>query len=407
MAPGFMADKDKLETTISLTRIMFPYLVFIGLTAYSMGVLYTHQSYIAPAFSSCLLNIVMIVSTILAGKYVGHGAVYILAAGVLIGGVAQLAYQWLPLRKLGYKWQKPTDLRHEGARRMGRLLVPRLWGSALYQSSLFVDTFCASLASIVGAGGIAAIYYSNRVIQFPLGVFGVALASASLPTLSGYAAKNDMESLRSTIVFSLRNILFVLLPCSVVLMILAVPIIRVIFERGEFDPYSTAITSGALSFYAVGLWAYGGMKITVCAFHALQDTKTPVKIAALGLVLNIFLNALLMFPFKVNGIALASSLSAIVSFLSLLYLLHRKIGGLLDVIFDFLWRMAVPLLVLTVVVLRTNNIFIVDHVLFRLAVSLLLGMISFLGISWIFRIEPAVLLWRWLEIKVFQKNNER
>lgn len=403
MAPGFIAEKGKLEITINLTRIMFPYLVFIGLTAYSMGVLYTHHSFIAPAFSSCLLNVVMIISTIIAGKYMGHGAVYVLAAGVLIGGVVQLLYQWLPLRKLGYVWQKPPTLRHNGARQMGRLLVPRLWGSALYQSSLFVDTLCASLATIVGAGGIAAIYYSNRVIQFPLGVFGVAVASASLPTLSGYAAKNDMDSFRSTIIFSLRNILFVLLPCSVVLMILAVPIIRIIFERGEFDPYSTAITAGSLSYYAIGLWAYGGTKITVCAFHALQDTKTPVKIAGLGLGLNIILNGLLMFPLKVSGIALASSLSAILSFGAMFYLLHRKIGGLLDVVVDFLWRMAVPLLILAVVILRTNNIFLIDNLWFKLTVALLLGILSFLGISWMFRIEPAVILWRWVGMKIIRR----
>lgn len=400
IAPGFMGDGGKLETTISLTRIMFPYLIFIGLTAYSMGVLYTHHSFAAPAFSSCFLNIVLIISTVIAGQSLDHGAVYILAYGVLIGGVVQLLYQWLPLRKLGYSWQKPATLRHEGAQQMGRLLLPRLWGSAVYQSNIFVDTFCASLASIVGAGGISAIYYSNRVIQFPLGIFGVALASASLPTLSSYAAKNDMESFRSTIMFSLRNILFMLLPCGVLSMILAVPITRAIFERGQFDPYSTMITAGALSYYSIGLWAFGGSKIVVSAFHALQDTRTPVKMAMLALVLNIVFNALLMYPLKVSGIALASSLSAIISFGMLVYLLHRKIGGIMDIMVDFLLKMTVPLAVLAVVTLRVYNAMALENIWFKLVSVMTLGMFSFLGIAWMFRIEPAVVLLRWVGNKI-------
>jgi putative peptidoglycan lipid II flippase len=402
IAPGFLADQDKLKT--NLTRIMFPYLLFIGLTAYSMGVLYTHHSFIAPAFSSCFLNIVMIISTLMAGRHVDNHSVYVLAAGVLIGGIAQLLYQWFPIKKLGYRWQRPQTLRHPGAQKIGRLLLPRLWGSAVYQSNVFIDTFCASLSSIVGAGGISAIYYANRIIQFPLGIFGVALASATLPTLSGYAAKNDMDGFRSTIIFSLRNILFMLLPSSVLTLVLAVPIIRVVFERGKFDPYSTAITAGALACSAIGLWAFGGMKITVSAFHALQDTKTPVKIASLGLVMNLALNFALMYPLKVSGIALASSVSGIINFYLLLYLLHKKIGGLFGVMLDFFWRMAVPLMLMAVITLRTYNTVPIDNPWFKLGMTMSVGMLCFLGAAWIFKIEPAVVLFRWLGGKIMQQS---
>lgn len=400
IAPGFTADQEKLQTTINLTQIMFPYLIFIGLTAYSMGVLYTYHSFVAPAFSSCFLNIVLIISTILAGEHMGE-AVYILAAGVLVGGIAQLVYQWIPLRKLGLRWQRPATLHHDGAKKMGKLLLPRLWGSAVYQSNVFVDTFCASLSSIVGAGGISAIYYSNRIIQFPLGIFGVALASASLPTLSGYAARNDIESLRSTILFSLKNILFLLLPSGVLAMILAVPIVRVVFERGQFDPYSTAITATALGYYAIGLWAFGGTKIIVSTFHALQDTRTPVKIAGIGLLLNVVLNFALMYPLKVGGIALASSLSGISSFLILFYLLNKKVGGLADEIGRFFIRMSVPLCAMAAATLVTYNEIRLENLWIKLGVVTVMGASAFLITSWAVKMEQAVTCVNWLikEIK--------
>jgi putative peptidoglycan lipid II flippase len=345
----------------------------------------------------------MIASTIIATEHMGQ-AVYILAAGVLLGGIAQLVYQWIPLKKLGLHWQKPLTLRHDGATKMGKLLLPRLWGSAVYQSNVFVDTFCASLSSIVGAGGISAIYYSNRVIQFPLGIFGVALASAVLPTLSGYAARKDIDGLRSTVLFSLKNILFMLLPSSVLAMVLAAPIVRAVFERGQFDPYSTAITAQALGYYAVGLWAFGAMKITVSTFHALQDTRTPVKIAGVGLLLNLILNFALMYPLKVGGIALASSLSGIIGFLMLFYLLHKKIGGLAPEIIDFFWKMSVPLCVLAVVTLKAYNTAPIENLWVKLGVVMVVGILSFLGVAWIFKIESAVVMWRWAGERMGRKE---
>ena len=196
--------------------------------------------------------------------------------------------------------------------------------------------------------------------------------------------------------------MFLLLPSGVIAMILAVPIIRVVFERGQFDPYSTAITAGALGYSAIGLWAFGGMKITVSVFHALQDTRTPVKVAGFCLVLNLILNFILMYPLKVSGIALASSLSGIVSFCLLLFILHRKIGGLLGVMVDFFWRMTVPLLVLAVITLRTYNTIPIENAWVKLGVTILIGMVSFLGTAWIFRIEPAVVLWQWVDTKVLK-----
>jgi len=399
IAPGFTVDPVKLETTINLTRIMFPYLILIGFTAYSMGVLYTYHSFAAPAFSACLLNVALIVTTLMAGEYQEH-AVYILAAGVLIGGVMQLMYQWIPLGRLGVRWVMPVTLNHEGAKRIGRLLVPRVWGSAVYQSNVFVDTFCASLSTIVGAGGISAIYYSNRLVQFPLGIFGVAFASASLPTLSGYAARQDMDGFRQTILFSLKNILFMLLPSSIFLMLLATPIVRLLFERGEFTAYSTGITASALVFFSLGLASFGAGKIVVTAFHALQDTATPVKVAVLGLVVNLVLNFVLMYPLKVGGIALASSISGTVNVVILFWVLHQRLGRIGPEIAAFLFKMIVPLAVLTTVILWTWQSLPAQHPVVKLVVVFSIGAASFLAAALAIRLEQAVGAVRWVITKI-------
>jgi len=325
IAPGFMADPEKLQLTIKLTKLMFPYLVFIGLTAYSMGILYTFRSFLVPAFSPCLFNIAIIISALIASRTMEE-PVFGLAIGVLVGGLAQVLVQIKPLIKTGIHFKRPKTLNHPGARKIGKLLIPRMLGTGVYQLTVLIDTFCASLSTIVGAGGISAIYYANRIIQFPMGIFSVALASAVLPSLSGLAKKKDMESIKKMIVFSLENIFFIMCPTTVMLLLLSEPIIQVLFERGEFNQYSTSITSWTLAFYSLGLFSFGGIKILVTAFHALQDTKTPVKVAAVCLVINGTLNMILMFPLKVGGIALASAIAGTIDFLAL-FLYHReKIG---------------------------------------------------------------------------------
>ena len=337
LAPGFIADSGKLVLTIRLTKMVFPYLIFIGLTAYSMAILYTFRKFSIPAFSPCLLNISIIVSALLSVRYLAE-PVYGLAAGVLIGGLLQLAVQIPPLIKIGYHFQRPASVRHPGVLQVGKLLLPRMIGAGVYQLTIFFVTFCASLAMIVGAGGISAIYYSNRIIQLPMGVLGLALASAVLPTLSSLAAQKNYEKLRETILFAVENIVFIMAPISVITMVLSAPIIRILFERGAFDEYSTAITSSALLFYAIGLFAFGGIKILISSFHAMQDTKTPVKIAAGCLVINAALNFLLMWPLKVAGIALASSIAALINFSLLLWIMNRRIGGLLEGLRPFAFR---------------------------------------------------------------------
>ncbi len=329
IAPGFIADPKKLELTVMLTRLMFPYLIFIGLTAYAMGILYTFRSFTIPAFGPCLLNLSLIGAAFIA-LHNRVDPVVALAIGVIVGGVVQLLFQVIPILRQGVRFKIPRRLNHPGARKIGKLLIPRLFGAAVYQLTVFIDTFCASLFFIVGAGGISAIYYANRVIQFPMGVFSVAMASAILPTLSGFAARNDMGELRRALNFALKNILLVMIPASIFLMLFATPLIRAFFERGEFNAYSTTITSSALVFYALGLVSFSGIKIMVTAFHALQDTRTPVRIATVCLIVNALLNFILMWPLKAGGIALASSLAATLDIVLLFRILNRRISNLCE-----------------------------------------------------------------------------
>lgn len=323
MAPGFVADPEKLMMTVMLNRAIFPYLVMIGLTAYSMGVLNSMRHFAAPAFGPCLMNIIMITTMVWLYPNIG---VMALAWGVLAGGAVQLALNIPFMYRQGVTIDPKAGFRHPAIRRIGKLLAPRAFGSAVYQINIFVDTILASLSAIVGSGGVAALYFANRLIQFPLAIFGVALAQAALPKMSLEFASNDLDRMKTTISFSLRAVFSVMVPASFALAVLGEPVIRLLFQRGEFTAESTLITSSALFYYSFGLIAYGGIKLLVTAFYSMHDTRTPVKTAFFAVIVNILLNLTLMWPMKLGGLALATSISAVVNFLLLYIALQKKIG---------------------------------------------------------------------------------
>ena len=325
IAPGFDKEPGELQLTVDLTRIMFPYLILIALTAFQAGILYSLNAFFAPSFGPCLLNLAMILSAWVACLF-SWPLAYVISVGVVIGGVWQFWAQWEALRRRGVFWKMPISLNNEGARQIARLLLPRLWGSTVYQINIFVDTFCASLAVIVGAGGIAAIYYANRMIQFPLGIFGYALSSVALPSLSKLAQEDDMIRFRSTLIFALRNLMLILIPTAIGMAIFSKWIIHIVFQRGAFDMYSTDVTAQVMLYAALGLPFFGASRILVSAFYALHDTKTPVKAATVCLVINVVLNAALMFPMKIGGIALASSIAGAVNCLLLWRGLNKKLS---------------------------------------------------------------------------------
>ncbi|MEI8012260.1 MAG: murein biosynthesis integral membrane protein MurJ [Candidatus Omnitrophota bacterium] len=388
MAPGFAEDAGKLRTTVDLTRIMFPYLVLIGLTALFSSVQFTYGAFMMPAFGPCLLNIALIASTLMAVSWMRE-PVYGLALGVIAGGIMQFIFQWRALARHGIKLAWPRALRHPGAAQIGKLLVPRLVGSAVYQLNIFVDTICASLSSIVGAGGISAIYYANRIVLFPMGVFGVALAAATLPAFARHVVADNKAELRRTIVFALENIFFVMLPTTIFLCLLAEPLTRVIFQRGVFDAASTEQTASVLFYFSLGLMGYGGVKILASAFHAMQDTRMPVKAALVCLGVNVFLNVVLMFPMKLAGIALASAIASLVNVSILFVVLERRIGGLTGAFRDFFMKLFIAGLVMGLVIFGAWQYFggVMESVRFLL-VAFLGGAVYF-GAAYVLGLSQA------------------
>ncbi|MFC1548368.1 murein biosynthesis integral membrane protein MurJ [Candidatus Omnitrophota bacterium] len=325
LAPGFLSDPEKFSATVLLTRLIFPYIFFLGLIAYSKGVLNSLNYFITPAFAPVVLNIAIILALVLLCPIIGIKGVVV---GIIVGGIFQVLMQLPPLYKRGFRLKKGFQLIHPVASRIGKLLLPRAMGTAVYQMSILIDTVLASLAGIVGAGGVAALYYSNRLVQLPLAVFGISLATAVLPRMSKEVALKDIDKLKGTVSFSLKTVFTIMIPAAVGLMVLAEPIVRILFQRGAFTEYSTMITVSALFFYTFGLFAYAGIKILVGTYYSMGDTRTPVKTASFALGVNIVLNLILMWPLKVGGLALATSIAAITNLVILYVILTKRIGDI-------------------------------------------------------------------------------
>ncbi len=320
-APGFLVSAEKFALTVRLNQIIFPYIILISLAAYSTAILNSLKHFTIPAFAPCLLNISIIVFALFFGEGIKG-----LSCGILVGGILQLAVQIPILYKKGFRLKAPKTFNHPGARDIRRLMLPRLLSSCIYQLNNFVDSIFGSLAWIVGEGGVAVLYFSYRLIQFPLGVFSNAISQAILPTFSRQAIANEESELKRTLSFGLRSVFFIMVPSGIFFMVLALPLINAFFSGGRFDSYSAHLTAQALFFYSIGLSAYGANKVLQACFFSLKDTVTPAKISALSLVLNIILNSILMFPFKIAGIALATSISGIITFLVLFILAKKRIG---------------------------------------------------------------------------------
>lgn len=321
-APGFLDDPEKFALTVELTRWMAPYLIFIGLAAFCMGILNTFGVFALPAAAPVLLNLCMIVGAIFIAPLMEE-PIFGLAIGVLAGGLLQLLIQIPATVKKGLRCVGSFKVKHPDIIRIGKLMVPVIFGLAVYEINMLVDTL---LASLLPGGSISYLYYGNRLVQLPLGVFGVALGVAILPMLSRQASQKDFPELVKTIAFGIRLILFITIPATVGLIVLRFPIVNTLWERGEFLRASTEGTATALLYYSVGLCAFAGIKIIAPAFYSLQDTKTPVKIGAWAMLLNIVLNVILMGPLQHGGLALATSIAALFNILLLIYFLRKRLG---------------------------------------------------------------------------------
>ena len=301
--------------------VMFPYLIFISLAALAMGILNSLRAFAAPAFSPVFFNVVTIACALLLSPLLTEPIVGV-AIGIVFGGVAQFAMQLPGLNGRGMLFGLRFQPGHPGVKRIGLLMIPSLLGLSVTQINITVSTILASYFS----GGPTYLFYGMRLIQFPLGIFGVALATAILPTLSAQAARGALEELRGTLGFGLRMIFFIMVPAMLGLILLRQPIVHLFFEHGSFTRDDTMATSTAVLCYAVGLWAFAGVRIIVAAFYSLQDTKTPAITAGIAVGANILLSLWLMTILDAAGLALATALASMLNGSLLVAVLHRRLG---------------------------------------------------------------------------------
>lgn len=317
-APGFIDDPVKFQLASDMLSITFPYLLLISLVAFSSAIMNTYNQFAVPAFTPVFLNLTLISFAIWVSPLL-EVPVMALAWGVLVAGVLQLLFHVPFLRRLGLL-PMPSARKNEGVGEVKRLMIPALFGVSVAQINLLVDTV---LASFLVAGSVSWLYYSDRLMEFPLGVFGVALATVVLPGLSKKAANENWTGYRQDIDTALRLVLVIGLPATLGLLLLAQPLIISLFHYGAFTDEDVTMSGLSLMAYSFGLLGFILVKILAPAFYARKEMKTPVKVAVVALVVNVILNLALIGPFAHVGLAAATSASAFVN-AGLLYLLLRK-----------------------------------------------------------------------------------
>ncbi len=326
-APGFAKLAPKFALTVHLTRIMIPYILFIGLVALCMGILNVFGHFAAPALAPACLNVAMIAAVTIAGLFISSETVLIkwLALGVLMGGVLQLGLQVPFLIQYKVAFWRSTQLWHPDIKPILLMMGPALFGAAVYQINSLVMTL---LGSLLPQGSISYLYYADRLVQFPLGIFAIAMATAVLPSLARQASARQWQALHSTFAHAIRLVFFITIPSMVGLIVLRQPIVALLFQRGAFDAQAVRLTASALLYYGIGLWAFAAVRIVLNTFYALKDTRTPVRMAVLSIGANVILGLALMGPMQHNGLALALSMASMLHLVLLTVALRKKLGPL-------------------------------------------------------------------------------
>jgi putative peptidoglycan lipid II flippase len=327
LAPDFSEISGKTELTALLTRVMFPFLIFVAMSAVVMGMLNTRGRFFVPAVSSAFFNLGSIIGGVslafLLPKF-GQPAIVGMAWGTLLGGLLQLLIQLPTLRKTGFCFKPQLRLNDPGLKRILWLMLPATIGLSATQINIFVNT---NFASSCMEGSVSWLNYAFRMVQLPIGVFGVAFSIAAMPVLARHAAKKDLAGLRQTFSSSLVMVFSLTIPATFGLILLAEPIIRLIFEHGAFTAIDTLRTAQALTFYAFGLFAYSAVKIMVPVFYALNDTRYPVIGSFIAVAANIIFITQTIDSFSFKAIALSTSCSMTLNFLFLGTVLYRKLTG--------------------------------------------------------------------------------
>lgn len=395
---GFHAVPGKFELTVSLTRIMYPFILLVSLAALAMGVLNARHVFGAPALASSFFNLGSIVGGVAIGYWLdphfGPRALYGMACGTLLGGLLQFAVQIPSLRKAGYHFRPDFGWRDEGVRTILRLMGPAVIAASAVQINVMVN---ASFASHQGNGAVTWLSNAFRLMQLPLGVFGVAIATVTLPLVSKSAAMGDTPAFRATLARALRLAFFLTVPSAIGLICLGGPIITLLYQHGKFTAFASAQTAGALQFYAIGLAAYSGIKVLAPAFYALDARTTPMIVSFIAIGANLVLNSIFTYwlGWGHRGLALSTSITAMINF-SLLYILMRRRTQQLETaaLFSMLARLALAAGTLAAVCLLGQSFLLKDlgraHLLSqcaRLGTVIGAGAAVFFGACYLLRIE--------------------
>ena len=362
VAAGFTDVPGKVEVTSVLLKILSPFLILVAMASVAMGVLNSLHYFFIPALAPALFNLCMI----LAGFFLvpsfekwGILPIHAMAVGALIGGVLQYAVQLPLLRKQGFKFKFRLDANHEGVRRIARLITPALLSVGAVQVNVLMNTQIASF--LQENGPISWLSYAFRIVYLPIGLFGVAVGVVNLRDVSVLAAQKNWEGLRETVANSIKLVALLAIPSTIGLMVLAVPIVAIFFERGDFTSSDTRYTAYAVIFYAVGLFAYSCMKIYVPTFYALGDTRTPVKVTLLSILVNLLINLALVFfilpvQYRYVGLALGTALSVTLAFVLLTRCFKVRLGSLRAFgVTQMFWKSLGAALVMGLCVYSTNR----------------------------------------------------
>lgn len=322
---GFGFSGEQKELLVLLMRVTFPAVFFTALSGLSMGVLHSYQRFTKPALGPVIYNLGQILGAYLLGPVLG---IMGMALGTIAGSIGSFSIQFPEVfRRAAPHYRFLIDLKHPGIRRMGKLMLPAVIGLSIAQINVIVGQ---NLASGLETGSIVALRLANRLINFPLGIFAMGISIAVFPTLARLAAKGNEREFKDTLFFGLRVIFFVTIPSAVGMAILRVPIVRLLFQSGEFTAADTMATASVLLFYAPGLCAQAAIQVLTRGYYSLQDTVTPVKIGFASVVLNFLLSLALLrwTSLAAGGLALAFSLSSLFNMLLALVVLGKKLGGL-------------------------------------------------------------------------------
>jgi putative peptidoglycan lipid II flippase len=350
LAPEFAEVPGKLELTTGLTRIMLPFLTTVAVAVATMGMLNALHRFFVPSLSPAMFNIATIVCAIglvpVMPRF-GLPGIVAIAIGTLLGGIGQVVLQWPALRREGFRYRPVIDFSDPGLREVLRLMIPGTLGLAAVQINVLVNTY---LATGEGEGPVSWLGYAFRLMYLPIGIFGVSIATAALPDISRQAAGADMTAVRRTVSSAIRMMLMLNVPATVGLIVLASPIVSLIYERGRFEAEDTAATALALICYAPGLLGYSAVKIASPTFYSLRDSRTPVIVSVASVLVNLALNLTLVRVMGFSGLALGTGLAALFNAATLLWLLRRRIDGLDDRrVFVALFKITVASLVMALV----------------------------------------------------------